>query len=79
MSVKTELTVDRVWKGRSTEVIQPEEQREKIEKEEGSLQEKRKTLYIFGVIEERRAERVKILFKEIMTENFPNLGRELDI
>lgn len=33
MSVKTELTVDRVWKGRSTEVIQPEEQREKIEKE----------------------------------------------
>ena len=53
--------------------------RKKIEKEEGSLQKKRNNLCITGVIEERRAERVKNLFKEIVTENFPNLGRDLDI
>ena len=68
---------------KSFETILSEEQKERRLKrkkgERNNLQEKRNNLCITGVIEERRAERVKNLFKETMTETIPNLGRDLDI
>ena len=68
---------------KSFETILSEEQKERRLKrkkgERNNLQEKRNNLCITGVIEERRAERVKNLFKEIMTETIPNPGRDLDI
>ena len=36
-------------------------------------------VYIIEVQEEEQEKGTENLFKEIMTENFPNLGRELDI
>lgn len=40
---------------------------------------KRNSLRIIGVPEEERQEKGESLFKEIMPEKFPNLGRDLDI
>lgn len=40
---------------------------------------KRNSLRIIGVPEEERQEKGESLFKEILPEKFPNLGRDLDI
>ena len=41
---------------------------------------KRNNLHIIGVPEEGEKEKeAESLFKQIMSENFPNLGRDLDI
>lgn len=56
-----------------------------MKKSEESLQElwyiiKRNSLCLIGVPEkEQKGKEAKILFKERITENFPNLGGELDI
>uniref|UniRef100_A0A9L0THB4 L1 transposable element RRM domain-containing protein n=1 Tax=Equus caballus TaxID=9796 RepID=A0A9L0THB4_HORSE len=71
---------------RTFEMIQSEGKKEKnIQKSERSLHElwdtiNRYNLHIIGVPErEEREKGEKNLFKEIIAENFPNLGRDMDV
>ena len=73
-------------KDRTMELTQSEQQNEKRMKDsEDSLSNlwdniKQTNILIIGVPErEERGGQAKNLFKEIMAENFPNLGKETDI
>ena len=41
--------------------------------------QERRCMYHWSLRRRRAGDRVKSLFKEIIAENFPNLGRDLDI
>ena len=75
------------FKDRAVEFIQSEEQKEKIMKNnsEDTLRDlweaiKRTNIYIIGIPEGKERDKgAERLFKEIMAENFPIIGKETDI
>uniref|UniRef100_A0A9L0SHU0 L1 transposable element RRM domain-containing protein n=1 Tax=Equus caballus TaxID=9796 RepID=A0A9L0SHU0_HORSE len=71
---------------RNIEMLQAEEERElRLKRNEETLRElsdaiRRGNLRIIGTSEgEEREKGAESLFKEIMAENFPNLGREMEL
>jgi len=87
INIKTNQAEGRICElpDKNLEIIQSEENKEKRMKEnEESLCDlcntiKRRNLQIIGVAGEEMEEGAENLFKEIMMDTFPNLGRDLDI